>query len=120
MALGHPSDPVLVSTTFETPDEARKVAEHMVRRRFAACAQLIGPIESTYWWQDTLETAREWLLLLKTTRRRYPEVEEELLRIHPYEVPEVTAVPIEMGSDAYLRWVWTETELPPSEEDDAL
>jgi len=118
VAVGNPSDPVLVSTTFESPEDAAKAARYLVRQRFAACAQLIGPIESTYWWQNALQTAREWLLLLKTTRRRYPELERELLTLHPYEVPQIVAVPIEMGSETYLRWVWTETELPPSEEED--
>jgi periplasmic divalent cation tolerance protein len=120
MAPYHGSDAVLVSTTFQSPDDARRAAAHLVSERLAACAQLLGPIESTYWWQGAIESAPEWLLLLKTTRARYPALEAELLRMHPYDTPQIIALPIELGSAAYLQWLAAETVAPAAGEGDAL
>lgn len=99
------TDYVQVLTTTQTKGDARKIAAEMVRKRLAACAQVVGPIESTYWWKGTVETSQEWLCILKTRRDLFDRLEGAVREIHPYEVPEIIATPIVAGSDDYLRWL---------------
>jgi periplasmic divalent cation tolerance protein len=89
------------------PDEAQahSLGETLVRERLAACAQVLGPIRSTYRWQGSLEHAAEWRLELKAPAAHLAALERRLHELHPYEVPECIAVPIVHGSDAYLRWM---------------
>ena len=94
-----------VVTTTEKREDAEKIARVLVEARLAACAQLIGPITSTYWWKERIETAEEWLCMMKTDQRLYTEVVGRLKAIHPYETPEIVAMPIVAGSDDYLKWL---------------
>ncbi len=96
---------VQVSTTAEGREAAERIGRDMVEKRLAACAQLIGPVTSTYWWKGRIETAEEWMCLMKTRSELYGELERAICEVHPYEVPEVIAVPIEAGSAAYLKWL---------------
>lgn len=98
------SDVLLVSCTCPE-DIADGLARTLVGEQLAACVNRIGPVHSTYRWQGAVETANESLLLIKTTVRRYPMLERRLRELHPYEVPEIVAVPIERGLPAYLAWV---------------
>ena len=84
----------------------------MVDARLAACAQVIGPLASTYHWQGRLETAEEWYCFLKTTEERLPALQARLRELHPYEVPEIIAVPIADGDPAYLGWIRDSVETP--------
>ncbi len=102
------ADFIQVQTTTERREEAEAIAGELVAQRLAACAQIVGPITSTYRWQGQVERAEEWLLLIKTTGAMYERVEEEIRRLHAYEVPEIIALPIERGSEAYLGWVAAE------------
>ncbi len=77
--------------------------------RLAACVQVVGPVESRYWWEGSVETATEWLCVAKTTADRYDELEAAVRAVHSYDVPEVLAVPVVRGSEAYLRWLGDET-----------
>lgn len=97
-----------VTTTTETRDGARRLARSVVQARLAACVQILGPIESLYWWQDEIEEAGEWMCLMKTTVDTYPALEALILDAHPYETPEITASPI-TGSPGYLNWIGRET-----------
>lgn len=99
------SDYYQVATTTETEDDAKKIAATVVEKRLAACAQIVGPISSTYWWKDKIETAGEWLCLMKTRRDRYEALEQAIREIHPYEEPEIIATPIVAGSQGYLGWL---------------
>jgi len=99
------SDYLLVSTTTETREEARRIARRLVERRLAACVQVLGPIESTYRWRGAVETAAEWLCLAKTRAERFAEVRDAIAEMHPYEVPEIVAAPLVAGSEAYLAWL---------------
>lgn len=81
-----------------------------MRGRVAAGAQVVGPVVSVFWHRGEFGTGEEWQLLLKTTAERYPALEAHLLENHPWEKPEVAAVPIVVGSEAYLRWVADSTE----------
>lgn len=94
-----------VSTTTGTREVAERIAVELVDLRLAACAQVSGPITSTYRWQGTVENAEEWLCTAKTTRQQVPAIQELLKRLHPYEMPELIATPIVGGSEAYLKWV---------------
>ncbi|MGW5349138.1 divalent-cation tolerance protein CutA [Streptomyces sp. NPDC004031] len=104
------TDLVQVSTAAATREQAVRLAESAVRARLAAGAQVVGPVVSVFWHQGEFGTGEEWQVLLKTTATRYPALEAHLLEQHPWEKPEVVAVPIVAGSEAYLRWVADSTE----------
>ncbi len=99
------SEHLQVVTTVDAEEKAREIAHALVERRLAACAQVVGPIASVYWWQGRVETAREWMCVLKTRRDLYGELEQALRSLHPYEEPEILAVPIAAGSSTYLAWM---------------
>ncbi len=93
--------------------EARTIARKVVRKRLAACVNIIlSPVESFYSWKGNLEKAREYLLLIKTTARRLPELEKQVKRLHSYETPEFIAMPIVAGSRAYLAWLQENVSRP--------
>ena len=96
---------VLATTTAPSRDVARCIARVLVDRHLAACVQIVGPIESIYRWQGKVETNREWLCLIKTTRARFRAVAETLEVLHPYDTPEIVALPIAAGSQRYLEWL---------------
>ena len=99
------SDCCQVTTTLPDRALADRVAAEVVSGRLAACAQVIGPMTSTYRWEGRVDTAEEWYCFLKTTEGRLPELRARLRELHPYEVPEIIAVPISDGDPAYLRWI---------------
>jgi len=94
-----------VVTTTPSAAVARRIAATLVDRRLAACVQIAGPIESTYRWQGKVETAREWLCLMKTNLARYRELVAAVEALHPYDTPELVAFPIAAGSGKYLEWL---------------
>jgi len=102
---------IQVTTTTASKEDAQRIARALVERRLAACVQVIGPIESTYWWKGKIESAQEWLCVAKTRARFYKRVEKAIKEMHPYEVPEIVAVEIREGSEEYLRWVHEELRL---------
>jgi len=99
------SEAIQVSTTTATKEDAQKIAAALVERRLAACVQVGGPITSVYRWQGVIETADEWLCTIKTTRAAYEQVEAAIRQLHPYDEPEIIAVPIVAGSAGYLKWL---------------
>ena len=97
---------VMVFVTCKSSAEARRIGRAVVASRLAACANVLpGKIESIYRWRGRVERARETLLLLKTTRRRWPKLRDAIRHAHSYEVPEIVALPIVAGLDAYLGWI---------------
>ena len=102
-------DFIQVTTTASTKDQAAKIATAHLERRLAACVQVVGPIESHYWWNGKIEQSNEWLCIIKTIRERYPAVESTIRTNHSYEIPEIVACPIEGGSEPYLEWLRSET-----------
>jgi periplasmic divalent cation tolerance protein len=98
-----------VQTTTDSRAEAVELAQAAVEARLAACAQVAGPIASTYWWEGGVERAEEWLLILKLPADRYDELAEMLAERHSYDEPEIVATPIVAGSPAYLSWLEEET-----------
>ena len=92
-------------TTTDSRATARRIARALVDRRLAACVQIVGPIESTYRWQSRVETTREWLCLIKTTQTRYRDLAAAVDSLHPYDTPEIVALPVSAGSRRYLDWL---------------
>jgi periplasmic divalent cation tolerance protein len=70
----------------------------------------LGPIVSTYWWKDNIETAEEWLCVIKSKKDVYEELEKSIKEIHPYETPEIFALPVVAGSKDYLKWLSNEVK----------
>jgi periplasmic divalent cation tolerance protein len=105
------SDPEIcqVVTTIDSREAAETLARSAVEARLAACAQVGEPVFSAYWWQETLETAREWPVTFKTTITRYADLEAHIRSRHAYEVPEVVCLPVIAGSAPYLEWVRAST-----------
>lgn len=100
----------VVLVTCPTLAVARKIARAVVQKRLAACVNVVrSPVESYYTWKGKLESAREYLLLIKTTTARLPQLEREVKRRHTYEVPEFIALPITDGSRDYLSWLTEST-----------
>jgi periplasmic divalent cation tolerance protein len=101
---------VQVTTATDSRQEAAELAKSAVRERLAASAQLVGPIASTYWWEDEIEAAEEWMVVFKTTRERFEELAELIVEQHSYDTPEIIAVPVVAGSADYLDWVSEQTD----------
>ena len=100
---------LLVLTNLPDRPAAERLAEQLVRQRLAACVNILAPCRSVYRWQDEVQHDEEHPVLIKTTVERYPALEQALRAGHPYELPEIVAVPIERGLPAYLDWVAAET-----------
>jgi periplasmic divalent cation tolerance protein len=96
---------IQVFTTTETQADAQAIAHELISRRLAGCVQVLGPITSTYRWQGEVETAEEWLCLIKASRAVYGELEAAIEELHPYETPEILAMPVAAGSGDYLTWL---------------
>ncbi len=104
-----------VMTTVATREVADQIAASRVEQRLAACVQVIGPITSTYRWQGAVQTSQEWLCLAKSRRDLYRRLEEAIRRVHPYQVPEILAIPVVAGSPSYLAWL-DASVIPPAGE----
>jgi len=95
-----------VMCLISTPQEqAERIAKEFVSQKLAACAQIINPIHSIYWWQGKIEEDKEALLLLKTEVTHTEKIKKALKGIHPYEVPELIVIPIQDGYTPYLSWI---------------
>jgi periplasmic divalent cation tolerance protein len=104
---------VQVQTTTDSRAEAMELARAAVEARLAACGQVVGPVASTYWWNDELERAEEWLVFFKLPADRYHELAAFLAQQHTYDEPEIIATPIVAGSATYLSWLQDETRPRP-------
>nr|WP_311530571.1 divalent-cation tolerance protein CutA [uncultured Ralstonia sp.] len=103
---------LLVLTNLPDADSADRVTKVVLESRSAACVNRLPACASTYWWNGVIEHVTEIPLLIKTTRGAYPALEAALRKTHPYEVPEVIAVPVAAGLPTYLAWVADETRQP--------
>ena len=104
-----PDDILLVLTNLPDRGAAKHLASALIEDRVAACVNVLAPATSVYRWQGAVETADETPLLIKTTRERYAALEAKIRELHPYELPEIIAVPLAQGLPAYLQWVADET-----------
>ena len=99
------TDKRLVLTTCGSSEEARSIAHTLVERQLAACINIVPQVESIYRWQGEIETATEWLLVIKTTADAVDRLRDTLSELHSYELPECIAISIEDGSTDYLEWI---------------
>lgn len=97
-----------VTTTLPNEAAAHQVAVRLVEERLAACAQVLGPVSSTYRWKGKIEQAAEWYCNLKTTKARLSALKKRIRELHPYEVPEIVAIRLQDGDSEYLSWIEAE------------
>ncbi len=103
------TDAIVVFVTAPDAQKAAQIARTLVVERLAACGNVVSGVRSIYRWQERIQDAQEALLVLKTTRARFDALRERVLALHPSAVPEVIALPVEMGSAPYLAWIDAET-----------
>jgi len=106
------TDVIQVQTTTAERQDAEHIASRLVGTRLAACVQVSGPITSTYRWKGAVESSQEWLCSIKTRLDLFEQVKKTIREIHPYEEPEILAVPVVAGSEGYLDWLNKELETP--------
>jgi periplasmic divalent cation tolerance protein len=100
---------ILVLTNVPDAELARSLATALVEQRLAACVNILPAVQSIYRWQGAVEQTSEITLLIKSTQARYSELQEAIVRLHPYDVPEVIAIPLSAGLPSYLGWIAEET-----------
>ena len=101
---------LLVLTNVPERAVAERLAGMLVEKRLAACVNILAPCRSVYRWKGAVQHDEEHPMLMKTTVERYPALEQALRAAHPYELPEIIAMPVERGLPAYLQWVASETQ----------
>jgi periplasmic divalent cation tolerance protein len=101
---------IQVFTTVEHKTDAEKIAKGLVEKRLAACVQILGPLTSYYHWQGKMDSATEYLCLIKSRNDLFASLEAEIISMHPYDVPEILAMPITKGGKDYLSWLAAELE----------
>src|SRR5437879_600662 len=99
------TDKRIIFTTTGSKEEARKIATALVERRLAACVNIIPKIESIYRWEGKIETAEEWLLIIKTNASAFTRVRDAIKELHSYDLPECISISIDDGSGEYLQWI---------------
>lgn len=95
----------LILCTCPSAEVAENLARHLVEKRLVACVNILPGVRSVYLWQGEIETAQEQLLLIKSAQSQYAAIESAIKTLHPYQVPEIIALPIEQGSAEYLQWI---------------
>jgi periplasmic divalent cation tolerance protein len=104
----------VVLVTAPSQEQAIAIAQHLLNLKLAACVNLF-PVQSLYTWNNTIQTEQEWQLLIKTDLGLFSSLSAEIQQIHPYEVPEIIALPIRAGAFPYLQWLAANlTAQPPS------
>ena len=101
---------IQVLTTVEHKADAENIAKSLVEKRLAACVQILGPLTSYFHWQGKLDSAAEYLCLIKSRDDLFAELESEIINMHPYDVPEIIVTQVTKGSKDYLNWMASELE----------
>lgn len=104
---------IAVITTVPKKETAEKIAAQLLNKKLAGCVQIIGPIKSSYWWKGRIEQAQEWFCVIKSREDLFEDLKSAIEKIHPYQVPEILAVPVLKGNHSYLEWL--ESELKSDE-----
>jgi len=99
------TDKIVVLTTCDSEKQAEKLAQTLVHQRLAACVNILPKARSIYRWEGKIEDSTEWLLLVKSRRDLFTALRAEIQKMHTYEVPEVIAIPVVDGAEAYLGWI---------------
>ncbi len=95
----------IIFCTCPDRETAETIARRLIESQLAACINILSSVTSVYLWQGEIETAQEYLLLIKSSADRYPDLENRIKALHPYELPEIVAVPIDRGHPDYLKWI---------------
>jgi periplasmic divalent cation tolerance protein len=103
---------IQVVTTTAEKESADKIGMKLLERRLAACVQISGPVESSYWWNGRIETAREYMCTIKTLRDRFAAVEKTILELHPYDQPEILATAVVEVTAEYRAWLLEQLRQP--------
>lgn len=98
-------DYIQVFTTTAKKEDAKKIAKALLEKRLAACAQVMGPIGSSFWWKGKIDKAQEWMCIIKSKKSLYKKIEKCIKQNHPYQVPEIVGIPITAGNKDYLKWL---------------
>ena len=107
---------VLVIVTTANKEEAVKIVRSLLKERLIACANILGPVSSRFWWQGKIDEAKEFMVFMKSSKNLFERLSERVREIHSYDVPEIIALPIIEGSPPYLDWL--KSCLQPVGEDD--
>jgi periplasmic divalent cation tolerance protein len=107
------TDKIVVLSTCDSQEQAARLARHLVEQRLAACVNILPQVRSIYRWNEKVEDAGEWMLVIKSRRDLFLALRAEIEKMHSYEVPEIIALPVVEGSEAYLGWL--EHELKAAE-----
>lgn len=100
-----PTEILLVYSTCPSQVTARQIADLLIGQRLAACVSILPAITSVYHWQEKIETSEEHLLMIKCNKSNYAALEQAVLDAHPYELPEIVAVPVDQGLPGYIDWI---------------
>jgi len=95
----------LIMVTASSREEAEKIATTLLERRLIACANILGPVSSRFWWQGKIDSVEEYIIFMKTKRELFDQVADNVKQLHSYEVPEIIALSIVEGSKPYLEWI---------------
>jgi periplasmic divalent cation tolerance protein len=101
---------VVVLVTCGSEEEAVKIAHSLVEERLAACVNFISPVRSIYRWEGKIWDEKEWILIIKTQKKRFEEVEKKVKSLHSYSVPEIISLQVVEGASSYLKWLEEMTE----------
>jgi len=97
--------PIIVLVTCGSEEEALRISNTLVEERLAACVNLISPIRSIYRWEGRIWDEKEWLLVIKTQKKKFDDLENKVKSLHSYSVPEIISLPVIAGSSSYLEWL---------------
>lgn len=100
-----PNEYIVVIVTAANRQEAEKIAQYLLKEKLIACANILGPVFSFFHWAEKVESAEEYLMLMKSRRDLFGKLADAVKALHSYEVPEVIALPIDEGSKSYLAWL---------------
>jgi periplasmic divalent cation tolerance protein len=113
--MGEPMSYVVVIITTPNKEDAVKIVRSLLKERLIACANIVGPVSSLFWWQGKIDEENEFLVFMKSHKNLFERISERVMEIHSYDVPEIIALPIIEGSPPYLGWL--KTFLQPVSED---
>lgn len=99
------TDKIVVLSTCDSETQAARLARHLVEHRLAACVNILPKVRSIYRWNEKVEDSGEWMLVIKSRRDLFLALRAEIAKMHSYDVPEIIALPVVEGSEAYLGWL---------------
>ncbi len=105
MLGGKPVSHIIVLMTTATREEAENIARNLLNQRLIACANIVGPVSSLFWWKEKISRENEFSVLMKTSADLFEKLATRIKQMHSYEVPEIIAVPITKGEQSYLEWL---------------